>query len=245
MTRDCHARCAPSDSGKTKRSSAPYALVLGAVLGAGGVLAAISTLGAEWEQLFGLRWLFAVRGPVAAPNSVALVALDEKSATDLSLPVNPRAWPRTLHGELARYLVKAGARVVVFDLTFDTASSQPGQDEQFAEAIRSAGNVLLAESIRRETIPLDSKDGRPGGSAVIETRNSPLQVLEMSALGSAPFMLPKDSRVDIYWTFLDEERTTPTLPMLAFRFYSRARDAMRKRPAPRAVTTGPSPSRPT
>jgi adenylate cyclase len=198
------------------------ALVLGVAISVVGSIAIMSTPGAQWEQLFGLRWLFAVRGPVPSPDSVVVIAIDEKSATDFGLPANPRAWPRTLHAELSRYMVKAGTRIVAFDLTFDTPSAQPEHDEQFADAIRSAGNVLLAQSIRRDTISLARSDGRPGESAVVETRNPPLHVLEMAALGSAPFLLPKGSRVDLYWPFLDDTQATPTLPVLTFRSYLKA-----------------------
>ena len=198
------------------------ALVLGMAISVVGSLAVMTTAGAQWEQHFGLQWLFAVRGPVPAPNSVVIIAIDEKSATDFGLPANPRAWPRTLHAELSRYMVKTGARIVAFDLTFDTPSAQPDHDEQFANALRYAGNVLLAQSIRRDTISLARSDRGPGGSAVVETRNPPVHVLEVAALGSAPFMLPKDSRVDLYWPFLDDAQTSPTLPVLAFRSYSKA-----------------------
>jgi len=206
-----------------------HALVLGVLVGAAGMLAVAAA--AQWEQLFGLRWLFAVRGAARAPDSVVVVALDEKSAADLGLPGNPRAWPRTLHAQLTRYLAESGARVVAFDLTFDSPGARPEHDAEFAEAIRSAGNVLLAESLRRDTIALDASDGRRVGHAVIETRNAPLRPLAEAALGSAPFMLPKDARVDLYWTFLDEAQTTPTLPVLAYRSFS----ARLPRTAPGAV----------
>ena len=154
------------------------------------------------------------------PADVVIVAIDEQSSGDLGLPEHPRGWPRSLHAELARYLKFAGARVVVFDLTFDAPGTLPAHDQLFADALRSAGNVLLAESIRRDTVRLQAGDGTANGSAIIERRNRPLAIIGDAAAGSAPFMLPKDARVDTYWTFLDEGRTTPTLPVLSFRVFA-------------------------
>ncbi|MGZ5900840.1 MAG: CHASE2 domain-containing protein, partial [Reyranella sp.] len=192
------------------------AVLLGLLIGAVGVLGAAVPAGEELEERFGLSWLFAARGPIAPPGDVVIVAIDEQSARDLGLQDKPSTWPRGLHAELVRYLAKVGASVVSFDLTFDAPGVKPEQDQEFADAIQSAGNVLLAESIRRDTIGLPGLDGQGAGSAIVESRSAPIRVLEQAALGSAPFMLPKDSRVDTYWTFLDGARTAPTLPVLTF-----------------------------
>lgn len=195
------------------------AILMGALIGAVGGLVVIIPAGEELEERFGLHWLFGARGSVAPPSDVVIVAIDEQSARDLGLKDRPSTWPRGLHAELVRYVARAGASVVTFDLTFDTPGGQPDQDQEFADAIRSAGNVLLAESMRRETLHLPGTNGQSAVSAVIESRLSPVHVLEQAALGSAPFMLPKDSRVDTYWTFLDDARTAPTLPVLTFQVF--------------------------
>ncbi|MEO6897475.1 MAG: adenylate/guanylate cyclase domain-containing protein [Caldimonas sp.] len=197
---------------------ASNAVLLGVLVALVGLLVAATPVGEELEENFGLQWLFAARGPVAAPSDVVIVAIDEKSSRDLSLPERPSAWPRALHAELVRYLARAGAKVVAFDLTFDSPGARPEQDQEFAEAIRSAGNVLLAESIRRDTLRIQGP-GSAATSAVVESRASPIESLEQAAHGSAPFMLPKDSRVDTYWAFLDPTRLTPTLPVLAFHLF--------------------------
>jgi len=196
--------------------------LLGLLIGAAGLLVAVLPAGEKLEEDFGLAWLFALRGPAAPPAEVVVVAIDERSASDLGLQSKPSMWPRGLHAELVRYLAKAEARVVCFDLTFEAPSIHPGQDQEFAHAIRSAGNVLLAESFRRDTISLEGLDGRGTGSAVVESRLPPIPALAEAALGSAPFLLPKESRVDIYWTFLDSARTAPTLPVLAFLVFGSA-----------------------
>ncbi|HEX7440414.1 MAG TPA: CHASE2 domain-containing protein [Caldimonas sp.] len=65
---------------------------------------------------------------VRAPGEVVIVAIDEESAQKLGVSDKPRDWPRGLHAELVRYLVQAGARIIVFDLTFEAPSLQSEQD---------------------------------------------------------------------------------------------------------------------
>jgi diguanylate cyclase (GGDEF)-like protein len=55
-------------------------------------------------------------------------------------------WARSWHATLIKILKEAGARAVVFDVIFSEAS-KPNEDAALAEAIRSAGNVYLAEVI--------------------------------------------------------------------------------------------------
>ena len=154
------------------------ALVLAPAFPAIGILGVATAPGAELEETYGLGWLFAARGPVDPPADVVVVAIDEQSSGELALPENPRAWPRILHAELAHYLSAAGAQVVTFDLTFDTPGASPAHDQAFADAVRSAGNVLLAESIRRDTVRLQGSDGKASGNATIERRNRPLRILD-------------------------------------------------------------------
>ncbi len=203
----------PESRGRMARAA-----LLGLLVALFGLLVAATPLGEELEENFGLQWLFATRGPVAAPSDVVIVALDEKSSRDMGLPERPSAWPRALHAELVRHLRKTGAKVVAFDLTFDSPGARAEQDQEFAEAIRSAGNVLLAESVRRDTLRIQGVGGATT-SAVVESRSAPIEALQHAARGSAPFMLPKDSRVDTYWAFLDATRSTPTLPVLAFQVF--------------------------
>ena len=202
------------------------ALALGGLAAAVGALGVVLPALGHLEERVGLHWLYGARGALAAPSAVVVVAIDEQSARDLGLPELPRTWPRRLHAELVRHLVDAGARAIAFDLTFDTPSVEPSDDAEFAAAIRAAGNVLLAEAIRREELVLPGHAAGLVGRAVIERPSPPIAPLRQAALGSAPFLLPKDAEVNSYWTFRDDAGRTPTLPVLALRVH--ARDAVRE-----------------
>lgn len=164
------------------------------------MLALLLPSAGEVEQSLGLSALFALRGPTQAPSDVVVVALDERSEPD---PQRPRSWSRRDHAAVVRHLARLGARIVCFDLTFATPSGDPAVDDDFAQALREAGNVLLAESVH--TV---------GDDALVET--PPLPLIADAALGYAPFLLPKEARVNRYWRhFARPTGGTPALPLLA------------------------------
>lgn len=192
-------------------------LALGVAVAFAGIVAVAVAPWIDLEQTFGLPWLYGARGPVQVPDDVVIVAIDEESAATLGVAEKPHDWPRSLHAELVRYLARAGARLVVFDMTFDTPSPQPGQDSAFAEAIAAAGNVLVSESVRKDTLPLDDRAGKRVASVVIERTSPPIPIIADALLGQAPFVVPKSARVDAYWTFRNGAIDSPTLPVLALR----------------------------
>jgi len=195
-------------------------LALGLTIGLAGTLAIALAPWVHIEETLGLDWLFNLRGPVSPPGNVVIVAIDEQSTQKLGLPDKPRDWPRDLHAQLVRYLASAGARVISFDLTFDTPSTDAASDQQLAAAIGHAGNVLVTESIRQETIHLHGPTGQPLGNVVVEKPVPPIPVVERAVLGHAPFLLPKSPRVNTYWTFRSGAGDAPTFPVLAFHAYA-------------------------
>ena len=52
-------------------------------------------------------------------------------------------WPRRVHAALLSALVKGGARTIALDLLFDEPSNDE-DDRALADAMREAGNVVLA-----------------------------------------------------------------------------------------------------
>lgn len=170
------------------------------------------------ESSIGPRLLFAARGTLPPPDEVLVVAIDERSAQAFNLPERPRQWPRSLHAELVTQLYAAGARLVAFDLTFEAPTAD---DEAFARSLRQAGNVLLTSSLRTDV-------WRSGGAqAVVEQVRLSVSPIGEAALEHAPFVLPKDARVDAYWTFRHGADHMPSLPVLAFHlFHPSAADAL-------------------
>src|SRR5439155_8040157 len=117
-------------------------------------------------------------------------------------------------------LAQAGARVICFDLTFDTPSRTPQNDVEFAAAINRAANVVLTDSLRNETGRQTNDSGQTIGEIQIERISPPIRILEQAALAHAPFPLPKESRVNTFWTFKTGAGDSPTLPVLAFQIYA-------------------------
>jgi signal transduction histidine kinase len=91
-------------------------------------------------ELKGLDLLFRLRGPLAPPSDIVVIAIDEPSFAEIS---KQWPWPRSLHARLIDQLKKAGARVIGFDILF-AEPSRPEEDQVLARAIREAGNVVLA-----------------------------------------------------------------------------------------------------
>jgi adenylate cyclase len=76
----------------------------------------------------------------AAEANVLMVQIDDATLDEYGHFGN---WPRSLHAQAITSLRQAGARVIVVDLLFIDPSPD---DAQLAEAMRAAGNVVLAVS---------------------------------------------------------------------------------------------------
>ncbi len=130
----------------------------------------LSLLGRQLERQVGLELLYAARGEMEAPDGALIVALDRDSvgwlqrnvdhldrvAEGLDDCLTPRARealrqarnvnqiPRALHTCLIRRLASRHPRVIAFDINFNADTPD---DAALADAIRSAGNVLLFERL--------------------------------------------------------------------------------------------------
>ena len=87
-----------------------------------------STRGPDWERI--------------ESSNIVIVAIDDQSFAEIPYKY---PWPRTYHAKLVENLHRAGAKTVLFDVTFSEESSiGPQQDEIFRDAIGKANNVVLA-----------------------------------------------------------------------------------------------------
>src|SRR3970040_951332 len=142
-------------------------LIAGAAVGLAVGLAA--ALAASTRPLFlerGELWTHDVRARNAADReraSADIVFIDigeqdienAETTLDLSCP-----WPRALYGYLATYCAKAGARAVVFDWLFQDRGQYSVSDaEEFAQAMRDAGNVVIGLALTRRLLVVRLAEG--------------------------------------------------------------------------------------
>jgi len=176
----------PEGSSRRRARGGPFGVL--------GLVVASALLGAElWlspaaglERGFGLRWLYALRGTLPAPQDIVIVAMDAASAQALGVPEQPEGWPRRLHARLVSGLAANGARAIGFDLLF-AQPRDPDDDAAFADAMRRAGNVVLADTLVRDFVR-----GADGGVvAAADRRVPPLPLFAAAASATAPFVLPK------------------------------------------------------
>jgi adenylate cyclase len=110
----------------------------------GFVLAAYATDVLDGSELDTVDARFAIRGDLAPPEDIVIVGIDDPSIGELA-----ERWPfpRTLHAEAIKQLRADGARVIGYDVQFTEPSENPADDQELADAIAAAGNVVLATTI--------------------------------------------------------------------------------------------------
>ncbi|NJN45997.1 MAG: CHASE2 domain-containing protein, partial [Candidatus Competibacteraceae bacterium] len=119
--------------------------------GAVGVTLALSSLSFfALFELKGLDLLFTLRGPLAPPQQIVVVAIDEPSFAEIK---QQWPWPRSLHARLLKQLNSAGAKVVGFDILF-SEPSDPSQDQAFARTLEVEGNAILVSELTVVNDPL-------------------------------------------------------------------------------------------
>ncbi len=113
---------------------------------AGASLCALLGLGLLiWSsvRLWGYDFLFGLKLSGAhPPRDVVIVYMTDDSFASLGQTSVPN-WDRSYHARLVNKLTLERAKVVVFDVVFDTTNS-PATDAELAQAIRRNGRVVLA-----------------------------------------------------------------------------------------------------
>ena len=78
--------------------------------------------------------------PAKADSNLVLLAIDESSLEAFGR----WPWPRDRYGYVVRYLKRAGAKAVVFDVMFFEPDDNAEEfDQSFADDVKAAGNVFL------------------------------------------------------------------------------------------------------
>lgn len=155
---------------------------------------------------------FQLRGTMPLQAPIVLVSIDQDSFDELDLAW---PWPRNLHAALIRKLVQSGAKVIGLDLLFTEPKADPGEDSDLAEAIRRAGNVVLAAELTEVPSDFGPKT----------TLNLPIPALRAGALGYGPvnFVTDHDGVIRSAHTTLEfQDKMYPTF---AYRVYQAAAGA--------------------
>ncbi len=177
-------------------------------------------IASQLEEDIGLDFLFTLRGSREVPSDVIIITMDRVSARNLNLPPDPGKWPRSLHARLVEILTKQGAAVIAFDVLFDEVRN-PDHNSMFADSIKNAHNVVLCESVEKETISLTDKEGVHTGTLHTIKLVPPIPLLAQSAMAIAPFVLPKvPVKVSQYWRFKGGVEDKPTLPVVVFHIFA-------------------------
>lgn len=194
------------------------AAVFGLLIGLAGILVSFVPLAHDLEEDIGLALLFKLRGARKAPSEVVVVSIDRESAERLRVSHNPNRWPRSLHAELVSNLAREGARVIVLDLYFIEPRSD-ADDGSLAEALRKAGNVVLAEPLRTEEVRASDGGGSPLGHTIVKKLRT-IKPISDAPFATAPFVLPRiPVRINQYWAFQTSAGDLPTFPIVAFKLY--------------------------
>ena len=149
------------------------------LLNLGGVLFAIILILPLWGEKFDhavCDTFFRLRGPLIGQSDIVLVGIDDDSFQylDLQWP-----WPRRMHANLLASLSAARARVVVFDVLFDTHSKDPDDDRLFSEALAANSNVILATTRTITDKKIYTKASWLDPVPTLKSANTPVGCIEL------------------------------------------------------------------
>ncbi|MBI3326107.1 MAG: adenylate/guanylate cyclase domain-containing protein [Nitrospinae bacterium] len=133
----------------------------------------------DFPELKSLDIRFQIRGAIPPQLPIVLVNIDQDSFDELGFPW---PWPRTIHAELIRKLAPSQAKLIAFDVLFTEPKPDPAEDQELSEAIREAGNVILAAEYT--VVPSDFGPK--------ESMSLPIPLLREHALGYGPVNLITD-----------------------------------------------------
>jgi adenylate cyclase len=147
----------------------PFRFAVSAFIGLiGAYLVSLTSLGKSFE-LNALDIQFRIAQNTRTPDSnIVIVTIDQNSLqyfkknSQTSWP-----WPRDFYALTTGYLAKSGAKAIIYDFQFSEPdqdrvnSSGAENDQSFADAMRSAGNVYLATILAKQ-----EEEDQPGDSLV-------------------------------------------------------------------------------
>ena len=195
------------------------AALFGLLIGMVGVALSIVPLSRSVEEDVGLGLLFQLRGVRPPPGDLVIIGIDHDSSAHFNVPDEPDKWPRFLYARLTERLAQAGARVIIFDVNFLEARS-PEEDGLFENAIKKAGNVVLADPLIARNISMAMGSGARGEADSIVDISKPFVPFKEAAAGTGPFVLVKNPvKFSQDWTFQQGAGQAPIFPILAIQLF--------------------------
>ena len=155
----------------------------------------------QWLERQGQTLFFQMRGNVATPEDIIIVAIDNYSMNHGKLylkeqeklaylePIYQFPWQRKAYGIVIKKILDSGAKVVAIDLIFDAPSSYGIEDDkQFHKVLKDyAGKVTLASVYEADDI-------RKGGLMNLFKPHDDLKTYPMS-IGTINYPLEVDGKV--------------------------------------------------
>jgi adenylate cyclase len=148
--------------------------------------------------------------PLATP--VLLLRIDEETEDHLNIRANDIT--RAMYADAVRHLAEAGASLIGFDIIFARAKDVR-QDKAFADALKRAGNVVLARYIGQKghRVPLQLFRDAELSEAMINValqkdrclRDMPLLALDFSGDEPAPVLTMSLELARLYLNFEGEQ----------------------------------------
>ena len=106
-----------------------------------------------------------IQGRRSPPRNIVIVAIDDATFRDPTIGRYPLR--RSLHAQAVQRLSEEGAKVIAYDIQF-TAPSEPAEDTALIQAVKDAGNVVLATS----EAGVAGETGVLGGDAMVALLNA-------------------------------------------------------------------------
>lgn len=183
----------------------------------------------SWQENADLYVLFRARGKLPPPDNVVMVPIDRRASDSLAVPKDPQAfaacsdllvgatlpatherlvpphqmshWPRCIMARTVQALHRAGAAAIVLDVVFRPRPAQGRSNELLAQALREAGNVIVAQRIegeREEPAPSES-------------------MIASASLGEAPLLLSRSNMTYVhrYYALERADWDNVSMPLLA------------------------------
>ena len=131
------------------RRRLPLALGIGAAVGVVfWLLAALGVLDKIEGDAFDAR-AQAFGDRADADTSIVILAIDDNSLEAFRRELGRWPWPRETQAAIVDYLSNAGARLIVFDITFPEPDiDRPADDTMFGQSIAASGRVVLPMTVQ-------------------------------------------------------------------------------------------------